>query len=241
MIKTELLKNVSHGFFTKDGGVSKNEFESLNCSYYNGDVEDLVTQNLEIVRNKMNAKVLFTLKQVHGNDVIIVDKSNISQYKQTLEADALITQDMNICLGILTADCAPVLIYGTGIIAAVHCGWKSAKLDIIANVVSKISKLSPHVTLSAAIGPCAHVESYTVQNDFIERFNDKRFFDTYSDGVHFDLVRYVQAKLQQSGIQQIAIIDEDTVANTTNFFSYRRAQKHTNGICGRQISVIMLE
>lgn len=241
MIKTKLFKNVPHGFFTKNGGVSKNEFESLNCSYYNGDSESLVTQNLEIVRNEMNAKVLFTLKQVHGNDAIIVDRSNISQYKQALEADALITQEPSVCLGILTADCAPVLISGSGIIAAIHCGWKSTKLDIISKVVDKISQLSPQANLSAAIGPCAHVKSYIVQNDFIEQFDDKSFFVTYSDGVHFDLVKYVQSKLQQSGIKQISVINEDTVANTTNFFSYRRAQKHTNGVCGRQISVIMLE
>lgn len=242
MSKAANLKASKYEFFTKQGGMSQNEFSSLNCSYSSGDNMNLVSQNLEIVRKKMQADVLFTLKQVHGNGFIVVDESHISQNAQTIEADALITKLPNVCLGILTADCAPLLILGQNIVAAVHCGWRSAKADIIANVVDKVNEISENATLKAIIGPCAHVESYTVQKDFISNFEDKsRFFANYIDGIHFDLVGYIADKLYKSGISNVNIINDDTVTNTSRFFSYRWAQKYTNGKCGRQISCVMLQ
>ena len=245
VLKTEnFCENVVHGFFAKHGGKSDGLYSSLNCSYVVGDSEENVRENLEIVRNFMGAEVLCTLKQVHGDVVHEVkkDENLANMARQIVEGDAMITREPGICLGILTADCAPVLLHekNSNTIAAIHCGWKSAKKDIIDRVVDKINAECPN--FYAAIGPCAHVESYVVQEDFVKEFAGEERFFVYENGqIKFDIVEYVKAKLVKNGINNIQIINQNTVEKTNDFFSYRQAGKLSNGICGRQISCISMK
>lgn len=234
--------NVSHGFFTKLAGHSNGVFSSLNCSRTVGDDELSVTKNLKQVQDTMQSDCLFTLKQVHGNEVVHVTKSNVHMYNQIIEADALITDLPHVCLGVLTADCAPVLLYDkcTNFVAAIHCGWKSARKDIIQKVIDKITEYGTTHDIYAAIGPCVHVKSYVVQEDFkneIEKNCD--CFEQENSVLYFNLPKYVYTKLQKAGINNISIVDIDTVSSPNMFFSYRNAMKNTDGICGRQISCIM--
>ncbi len=233
---------IPHGFFTKLGGYSDAPFYSLNCSKNTGDCTASVAKNLAKVKNTMHADCLFILKQVHGNDIFRVTNSNVHMYDQNIEADALITNLPNVCLGVLTADCAPVLLYDkkTNFVAAIHCGWKSARKDIIKKVVDELRTYGDEHEFVAAIGPCVHVKSYVVQKEFKNDIEQNcECFEHENNVLYFNLPKYVYNKLQQAGVDDISIIDIDTVKSTHMFFSYRHAIKKTNGICGRQISCIM--
>ena len=237
------MSHISYKFFTNHGGVSCGLYDSLNCSYSVGDDIESVRKNIGIVKSEMEADYVFSLRQVHGSEVHVVDRIiDDDECNQQISADALITKTQRICIGVLTADCAPVLLHErkSNTIAAIHCGWKSARQDIIKNVISTINVQD--ADYFAAIGPCAHIDSYEVQQDFIESI--EREYETcfrYDAGkICFDLPKYVEMKLIQSGVTDIHNANIDTVSNTNDYFSFRRANKYTNGICGRQISCIMI-
>lgn len=237
------MSHISYKFFTKHSGVSGGVYDSLNCSYNVGDAPELVNQNIDIVKSLMGADYIFTLHQIHGTEAHVVDKIiDGNECNQQISADALITRIPKVCIGILTADCAPVLLHerNSNTIAAIHCGWRSTRQDIIKNVISTINVQD--TDYFATIGPCAHIDSYEVQQDFvdsIEREYEKCF--RYDAGkVFFDLPKYVEMKLIKSGVTDIHNVNVNTVSNTDDYFSFRHANKYTNGICGRQISCIMI-
>lgn len=231
--------NIVYSFFGRDSGFSGNLFSSLNCSKFVGDDPSFVEKNLEFVRKSIGVEKLVTLNQIHSAKCITVDENSDSDQ----EADALITRSENIALGILTADCVPVLLFDPKkkIIGAAHAGWKGAKGGVIQNTVEKMISLGSNCEdIMSVIGPCVHVESYEVGRDFLGNFPAEYFFQINGKD-HFNVVKFCRDKLKEKGISKISVVDIDTYKNHEKYFSFRYARKNTNGICGRNISVICIK
>ena len=166
MIKSKKLskiKNLKHGFFNSKGGISKNIYKSLNCGLGSKDKSSNVRKNLELVRKKIShsAKDIFLLNQIHSNKFIYIDDKY--QFKLKPKADAVITNQKNFPIAILTADCAPILIFDhrKKIIAAIHAGWKGAYKGIVDKVIKfMIKKGSKPQNITAVIGPCISIDNY---------------------------------------------------------------------------------
>jgi YfiH family protein len=176
------ISSISHGFFTRNGGVSEGIYSSLNCGYGSGDDMEKVKENRRIVAAKMGAGVLCTVHQTHSPDAVIVNEA--WEHKDAPKADALVTNKPNIILGVLTADCLPILFADekNGVIAAAHSGWKGAFSGVIENTIDKMQQLGASIPdISATIGPAISKKSYEVGAEFFERFigqdnNNERFF-----------------------------------------------------------------
>ena len=151
------FKNLTHGFFSKNGGYSSDNNFSLNCSFNSKDIEANVFNNRKLICNyhKLNIQNLKTVKQVHSNKVLII--KNFQENTSEEEADSIITNKPNIILGILTADCAPVLLFDpiNNIIAATHIGWQGAIKNILTNTIDVFKKMkSKTKNIKLSIGPC---------------------------------------------------------------------------------------
>lgn len=226
-------------FFGKNSGFSEGLFSSLNCSKFVGDDIDSVEKNLKFVRKSIGAKKLITLNQIHSAKCLVVNEKSESDQK----ADALVTQSNDIALGILTADCVPVLLFDPEkkIIGAAHTGWKGAKGGVIENTIEKMASLGSSCgDIVAAIGPCVHVDSYEVGEDFLSNF-PAEYFTKIRDKNHFDIVKFCYDRLKENGISKISVDEIDTYKNHEKYFSFRYAKQNLNGVCGRNISVICLK
>ena len=153
--KLSIFSNVKHCFFSKNGGVSKNIYDSLNCGLGSKDNKKNILDNLSIVSKKIgiNEDNLFLMNQTHSNKVVIIDESN--KKIQRIDADALITKIKNIAISVLTADCVPILIYEKkeNIVACIHAGWRGAINGIVENTLSQIIKMSKNNNIYVVIGP----------------------------------------------------------------------------------------
>ena len=174
--KLSKFKEIKHGFFNRSGGKSKGIYKSLNCGPGSKDKKINVIKNLNIVKKKIdkNSKNIFLLNQIHSNKLIFLNKYT-NNYKK-VKADAVITNVAKLPIGILTADCAPILLYDykKNMIAAIHAGWKGAFKGIVSNVLNFMLKKGckkNHIT--AAIGPCISQQSYDVKEDFKKKFLKK--------------------------------------------------------------------
>ena len=138
------FNNINHCFFSKNGGVSRGVYSSLNCGLGSDDKKENVLKNLIIVSKQigLNSKNLFTMNQTHSNRVVVINDAN--KHIQRVDSDALITREKNIAISVLTADCVPILIYDevNQVIACVHAGWKGAVSGIVENTLNTISKMS---------------------------------------------------------------------------------------------------
>ena len=180
MIKSKKLskfQQINHGFFDKKGGKSTGIYKSLNCGIGSSDSKKNVLNNLKIVCKKINcsSKNLILLNQIHSNKFYFINK-NYKFKKKKLNGDALITNVKKIALGVIVADCVPVLIYDKNlkIISAIHAGWKGVYKEIIKKVVKfLIKKGSNTKNLVAVIGPSISEKSYEVQKDFKSKFLKK--------------------------------------------------------------------
>jgi YfiH family protein len=232
----------SHGFFGRRPGKSSGFYASLNCSKFVGDDENSVLQNLDIVGDKLHSFKIITLRQQHDNHCILVDQETISD----MEGDAMVTRAPNISIGILTADCAPILFLDkvNRVVGAAHAGWKGAVRGIIESTINKMMELGSNPkNISTAIGPCILKESYEVDEEFRKNFNENdNCFSIVDSKIHFDLAQYCKNRLLGAGLSgnSIDVMGIDTHGNQESYFSYRAAQKNSNGICGRQISAICL-
>lgn len=242
------LDGIAHGFFGRRGGVSTGELASLNCGLGSGDDPALIAENRRRVADAVLPGLALTgAYQVHGNRCIIVDdKSDLTARP---EADALATRTPGIVLGILTADCVPVLFADreAGVIGAAHAGWKGALAGITDATLAAMESLgADRVNIAAAIGPCIGRASYEVDDAFVERFTaddpaNERFFAAGNPGhAMFDIAAYVAARLAAAGVARIAIGGQDTYALQQDYFSYRRACHQGENSYGRQLSVIGL-
>ena len=198
--KLKNFENVKHCFFSRRNGVSKGYYQRLNCGLGSADKKENVLKNLELVAKKItcNKESLITLNQKHTNQVIHFD--NFKSIKNKLSGDAIVSEVKNIGIGILTADCAPILFYDykKKVIGCAHAGWKGAFNGIIRNTVKKFNELnSNNNDLIAVVGPCISKKSYEVKTDFFEKFisqdkDNKIFFDkTSSDKYVFDLRGFI--------------------------------------------------
>ena len=177
MIKSKKLskiKTIKHGFFNKIGGKSKKIYKSLNCGPGSKDNPSDVKKNLQIVKKKIKstAKSIFLLNQVHSNKYFFISK-NYKLNNKKIKADAIITEQKNLPIGVLTADCVPLLLYDNKrcIIAAIHAGWKGAFKGIISKVISfMIKKGCKKNNITVAIGPCIGQTNYNVREDFKKKF-----------------------------------------------------------------------
>ena len=252
MIKSKKLskfQQINHGFFDKKGGKSTGIYKSLNCGIGSSDSKKNVLNNLKIVCKKINcsSKNLVLLNQIHSNKFYFINK-NYKFKKKKLNGDALITNVKKIALGVLVADCVPVLIYDKNlkIISAIHAGWKSVYKEIIKKVVKfLIKKGSNTKNLVAVIGPSISEKSYEVQKDFKDKFlkkdkQSKFFFKIRKNKTYFGLNKYVYYHLKKLGIKNLEIIKKNTFDPKNNFFSARRSIQNKENDYGRNISVIMI-
>jgi YfiH family protein len=252
LIKSKKLSNfkkIEHSFFDRVGGKSTGIFKSLNCGSDSHDKKKNILKNLDIVCNKIKAKSkkIILLKQVHSNKFHYINKN--SKLNNKFEGDALVTDRRNIPIAVLTADCAPILIYDDNkeMIAAIHAGWRGAYKDIIKKVVKfMIKKGCTSQTITAAIGPCISSNNYEVRKDFLKKFikKDKKniiFFKKKKDKNYFSLNKYIHFQLKSLNIKKIDIIDKDTFNPKNNFFSARKSIEHNENDYGRNISIIMIK
>ena len=252
MIKSKKLskfQQINHGFFDKKGGKSTGIYKSLNCGVGSSDSKKNVLNNLKIVCKKINcsSKNLILLNQIHSNKFYFINK-NYKFKKKKLNGDALITNVKKIALGVLVADCVPVLIYDKNlkIISAIHAGWKGVYKEIIKKVVKFfIKKGSNTKNLVAVIGPSISEKSYEVQKDFKDKFlkkdkQSKFFFKIRKNKTYFGLNKYVYYHLKKLGIKNLEIIKKNTFDPKNNFFSARRSIQNKENDYGRNISVIMI-
>ena len=245
--KFKKFKNINHCFFSRKGGFSKGIYESLNCGKGSKDNKKNVNKNLALVSKKMriNQKRLSLMHQTHSNKVIIITKKNKNLKK--FKSDALITKMKGFALGVVTADCVPIILYDVKnkIIGCVHAGWKGASSGIIENTVKKFKKLNSKNKIFASIGPCIGVKSYEVDLNFYKRFitksknNTAYFLKKNKFKKLFNLRKYVNDKLVKLKVK-VDHINHDTFKEKSRFFSYRRSRKLGDNDYGRCISVISL-
>jgi YfiH family protein len=240
---------VPHGFFTRQGGVSVGPFASLNCSLSGGDARDAVLTNRARAARAVGAEPerLVGVEQVHGTDVVEVMVP--WPPGRGPRADAMVTNQPAIALGVITADCAPILLAdtGAGVVGVAHAGWRGAVAGVIEMTVSAMLRLGSRPdAIVAAIGPCIGPTSYEVGADLrtaalrdepgLERF----FVPARREGHwHFDLAGYCAARLSAGGVRSVEVLGIDTAAAEVAFFSYRRQALRGGGPIGHQISIIM--
>ena len=247
--KLSKFQEIKHGFFNKKGGKSEGIYKSLNCGIYSSDTKKNVRSNLKIVCKKINcsSRKLILLNQIHSNKFHFIGK-NFKFKKKKLKGDALITNVKNIAIGVLTADCVPVLIYDKNlkIISAIHAGWKGAYIGIIKKVIKFLLKSgSNSKDLIAVIGPGISQKNYEIQKEFKDKFlkkdkQNKIFFKLIKNKTYFSLNKYVYSQLKKLGINNLEIISKDTFDPKNNFFSARRSIHNKESDYGRNISIIMI-
>ncbi len=246
--KLKEFNNLRHCFFSRKNGFSTGLYKGLNCGLGSKDNKVNIKKNLDYVSKKIGVKNknLLLMHQTHSNKVVFVDE-RIKKNKKIV-ADALLTNMEGIALGVLTADCVPVILYDeiNKIIGCIHAGWRGASSGIIENTLKQFKKLNKKIKIIAAIGPCIGKENYEVSQNFYDFFLkeseiNKRFFVRKNNAkFSFDLRKYVHKKLLVSEVSFVDNINFDTFEDSDNFFSYRRSQKLEETDYGRCISTISL-
>lgn len=244
-------------FFTRQNGVSKGVFESANCKFETSDNIENVKENRNILLSSIGlnaSKQLITVNQKHTKDILVITSpiTTIDKYL-SLEVDGIITNQTNIAIGILTADCVPLLISDeeNNLIGAIHCGWQGIYKNIVHEAINKMIQLgSQPKNIKAALGPCLKQKSYEVDKDFKDKIEkqDKNFSKLFkalkNKKYLFNCTQYCKLKLEKEGIKQIEILNFDTYTNSNLFFSYRRSvitkdyANNTPTDEGRQLSII---
>ena len=243
--KFQKFSNIKYGFFDNTGGVSSGIYKSLNCGIGSDDKKKNVSKNLKIVSKKIGTKKkIILLNQMHGDKIFFINKIS----KKKLFGDGLITNTKHLAIGILTADCAPVLLFDPkkNIIGALHAGWKGAYKKIGKKIIYYFKKKGSKLNdIFAVIGPCISQKNYEVKNDFKIKFlkqsaENMKYFKIIKNKIYFDLKGYIFEQLKNAGINNIEIIKKDTFNPKNNFFSARRSLKKNNDY-GRNISIIMIK
>lgn len=253
---------IAHGFFGRRGGTSDGLYTSLNCGYGSGDDRANVLENRRRVVAALGLEAgdpssarddrpdIHTVYQVHGTEAVVLDDPASWTVLEPPRADAVITSLPGIALGILTADCAPVLFAGTQsnghpVVAAAHAGWKGALAGIIgATVDTMVQAGTTPTSIQAVVGPCIAQPSYEVDTRFLEQFlsvdneNVAYFLPGRPGHHHFDLPRFVAGQLKGAGVRSVDIIERDTLSASDDYFSYRRGTLAGSPDYGRQLSAI---
>lgn len=241
---------VRHGFFTRQGGVSTGIYDSLNCGYGSHDDRTAVRENRARVAQALDvaAENLLTIHQVHSPTAVTVTAP--WRPAEAPRGDAMVTDRPGVALGVLAADCAPVLFADAraGVIGAAHAGWRGAIGGVLDATLRAMERLGarPQAT-AAAIGPCIAQGSYEVGSEFhaafIEAATANASYFLLSDRpqhYRFDLSGYVHDRLAGLGLGRIDRLDLDTYHEEERFFSYRRTTHRDEADYGRQLSAIAL-
>ncbi len=242
------LPGIAHGFFTRHGGVSQGDYASLNCGLGSKDDPAAVGENRARVATFLTACSLITAHQVHSATAVIVERP--WSVEERPRADAMVTAERGLALGVLTADCAPVLFADSqaGVIGAAHAGWRGAESGVLEATLAAMEKLGANRQhIQAAVGPCIGQPAYEVGWDFEQEFlrqdaENARFFVRQAPDArpHFDLAGYAAHRLAQAGVGSVPRPVPCTYARADDFFSYRRSQTRKEPDYGRQISAIVL-
>ena len=243
------LPGVRHAFFTRKGGVSRGIYDSLNVGFGSGDEEVCVRENRTRAAGWFGGGFddLATVYQVHS----AITHPTIAKYATPPQGDAMVTGAKGLVLGVLSADCAPVLIADAeaGIVAAAHAGWRGALGGVVGSAVeAMVAQGADPGRMVAAVGPCIAKASYEVGMEFLSAFTAEdaafeRFFGP-GDGAdkrQFDLPAFVLHRLERAGVAKAEWIGADTCAEGELFFSNRRAFKTGETDYGRLLSAIMIE
>ena len=244
--RARALDGVAHGFLGRRGGVSTGLIAGLNVGTGSADDPEAIAEN----RRRATEAVLpgarlVTLYQVHSPDAVAV----IEPFEDRLRprADALVTDRPGLALGILTADCAPVLLADreAGVVGAAHAGWKGAIGGVTDSTIALMETLgAKRERIAAAVGPCIARASYEVDAGFFRRFaeadpaNERFFADGRPEHFQFDLEAYVAHRLAAAGIRTVETLGLDTYADERRFYSFRRATHRGEPDYGRQIAII---
>ena len=252
MFFSKNLEEIDHCFFSKLGGVSTDQYFSLNCGKGSNDSNANVKRNLKFVAYYYDLKInnIITLHQNHSNKAVIISDQNMKKYN--LCFDGLVTNKKNIILGILTADCAPILFYDSYnmVVGACHSGWRGALTGIIENTLIKMKSIGSKIdNIRCAIGPCIGQESYEVGKDFYNEFVSvesaaHQFFEKKPNEISkytFSLEGYIIDKLSRLGIDSINSIRIDTFKEDHICFSYRKSLIKKENDYGRMISTIVIK
>lgn len=243
------LQRVRHGFWTREGGVSDGVYTSLNCGFGSNDRHAAVAENRARAARHLGAATagVITPYQVHGAVAITIDGPIAPDAPP--RADALVTRTSGLAIGILTADCAPVLMADAeaGVVAAAHAGWRGAAAGIVESGLGAMEQMgASRARIRAAIGPCIGQPAYEVGPEFeaeLMRLDpaNARFFQRGASQPHFDLPAYVADRLFRAGVGSIERRTLCTYENESRFFSFRRATHRGEPDYGRQISAILLK
>lgn len=245
VIRSEALAAVPHGFLGRRGGVSRGLVAGLNIGHGADDEGEAVAENRRrAVAAVLPGAELATVYQVHSPDVVEVHAP--WPHEDRPRADAMVANRPGLLLGVVTADCAPVLLVDVeaGVIGAAHAGWRGAHGGVLENTVAAMERLGARADrIAAAIGPAIAQASYEVAASFRESFAeaDGHFFAIGRPGHwQFDLEGYAAARLAAAGVRTIDPLSLDTYADAERFFSYRRATHRSEPTYGRQFSLIGL-
>jgi polyphenol oxidase len=248
VIRSPKLGDVPHGFLGRRGGVSTGDLAGLNVGYGSKDDRDAIEENRRrAIAAVLPGAKLATVHQVHSANVVYVDRP--WSYDNRPHADAMVTDRPNLLLGILTADCAPVLFADSraGVIGAAHAGWRGALAGVTDATIAAMEQLgAQRERIRAAIGPCVAQESYEVDEGFRKRLladdpaNDDFFIASPRSRPHFDLPAYIGRRLDAAGIAGCEMLGLDTYAEPERFYSFRRATHRGEADYGRQVSLIAL-
>lgn len=244
------LPGVRHGFFTRAGGVSGGLYAGLNCGPGSADLPANVSENRARVARHLggNHSDVVTLYQVHSGEAVVIDSPVAADARP--KADAVVTSTPGLVIGVLTADCAPVLLADpeARVVGAAHAGWRGAVSGVLEAAVSAMEKLGARRNrIVAAIGPAINQVSYEVGPDFEEALlkscaNNGMFLarNNPHDRAHFDLPGFVEMRLRACGIGEVEQESLCTYANESLFFSFRRSTHRSEPDYGRQISAIVV-
>ena len=242
--RSPLLDGTEHGFLGRAGGVSEGIYSGLNIGLGSDDDRDAIMENRRrATEGVLPGSELVTVHQIHSAEVVTVT----GPLDPRPQVDAMVTDRTNLLLGILTADCVPVLFHDSraNIIGAAHAGWKGALAGVTDNVLTAMEALgADRDHIACAIGPCIAQPSYEVDAGFRTRFleadkENDRFFGPGKPGhFQFDIESYVAGRLQASGINKIGKLGLDTYVDEDRYFSYRRSCHRGEAGYGRQISLI---
>lgn len=248
ILTSDLLAGARHGFFTRSGGASSGIYAGLNCGPGSNDQREAVALNRARVAEAMGVtpERLLSLHQIHSTEVVVAGEEG---WIERPRADAAVTDRPGVALGILTADCAPVLFHDpvAGVIGAAHAGWRGALDGVLETTLDAMEALGAEIPrIRVAVGPAISQRAYEVGPEFLDRFlaeeagYDRFFVPGTGDRLLFDLPGFVLARLRVAGVAAAGWIGACTHSDPARFFSYRRSTQAREPDYGRLISVIRL-
>lgn len=226
-------------FLDKQNPIDIYSSQLLNCAFNKGDSDYRVKSNRKIASKLLNNKEIIFVNQIHSSKFFFYD--NIRPHD--IKADGIITKNKNVLLGILTADCAPVILLGKEYFGILHVGWRGLLNNIISNAINFLIKRGEEKkNITIFIGPHLKLKSFEVQRDFIEKIKILKNFSTYlkenKNRIFFNYTKLIEDKIKELGIDNYKTSEFDTYSNPKKFFSHRYSMKNELKDCGRQVSLV---